>query len=26
MYNGWYQEFDSSDFYRPDFDHPHPFE
>ena len=26
MFNGWIQEFDSSEFYRPDFDHPHPFE
>ena len=26
MYNGWIQEFESSDFYRPDFNQPHPFE
>jgi len=26
MYHGWIQEFDSSDFYRPDFDQDHPFE
>ena len=26
MYNGWIQEFESSDFYRPDFSQPHPFE
>jgi putative pyruvate formate lyase activating enzyme len=26
MFNGWIQEFESRDFYRPDFDHPHPFE
>lgn len=26
MYNGWVQEFESSDFYRPDFDQEHPFE
>jgi len=26
MHNGWYQEFDSSDFYRPDFNNPNPFE
>ncbi len=26
MYHGWIQEFESSDFYRPDFDNIHPFE
>ncbi len=26
MFNGWIQEFESSDFYRPDFDNHHPFE
>ncbi len=26
MYQGWIQEFDSTDFYRPDFDQTHPFE
>ncbi|MFZ4521529.1 MAG: radical SAM protein [Bacteroidales bacterium] len=26
MYNGWIQEFESSDFYRPDFNKPHPFD
>lgn len=26
MFNGWVQEFESSDFYRPDFDRSHPFE
>ena len=26
MYNGWIQEFESSEFYRPDFDQGHPFE
>jgi putative pyruvate formate lyase activating enzyme len=26
MYNGWVQEFESSEFYRPDFDRQHPFE
>jgi putative pyruvate formate lyase activating enzyme len=26
MYNGWVQEFDSSEFYRPDFNKEHPFE
>ncbi len=26
MFNGWIQEFESSDFYRPDFNQPHPFE
>ena len=26
MYNGWIQEFESSEFYRPDFNQPHPFE
>ena len=26
MYNGWIQEFESSEFYRPDFDQEHPFE
>jgi putative pyruvate formate lyase activating enzyme len=26
MYNGWIQEFESSDFYRPDFNQSHPFE
>jgi putative pyruvate formate lyase activating enzyme len=26
MYNGWIQEFESSDFYRPDFNRSHPFE
>jgi putative pyruvate formate lyase activating enzyme len=26
MYNGWIQEFESSDYYRPDFDQDHPFE
>jgi len=26
MHNGWIQEFESSEFYRPDFDLPHPFE
>lgn len=26
MYNGWVQEFDSSDFYQPDFNRDHPFE
>ncbi len=26
LYNGWIQEFESSDFYRPDFDREHPFE
>jgi putative pyruvate formate lyase activating enzyme len=26
MFNGWIQEFESSEFYRPDFDRPHPFE
>ena len=24
--NGWIQEFESNEFYRPDFDQPHPFE
>jgi putative pyruvate formate lyase activating enzyme len=24
--NGWTQEFESNEFYRPDFDQPHPFE
>ncbi len=23
--NGWIQEFESNEFYRPDFDQPHPF-
>ena len=23
---GWWQDFESSDFYRPDFSNPHPFE
>jgi putative pyruvate formate lyase activating enzyme len=26
IFNGWIQEFESSDFYRPDFDQSHPFE
>ena len=26
MYNGWIQEFESSEFYRPDFHRNHPFE
>jgi putative pyruvate formate lyase activating enzyme len=26
MFNGWIQEFESSEFYRPDFDQDHPFE
>jgi hypothetical protein len=26
MHNGWIQEFESSEFYRPDFSQPHPFE
>ncbi len=26
MYNGWIQEFESSEFYRPDFNRDHPFE
>ena len=26
LYNGWIQEFESSEFYRPDFNNPHPFE
>jgi putative pyruvate formate lyase activating enzyme len=26
MFNGWIQEFESSEFYRPDFNRPHPFE
>ena len=26
LYNGWIQEFESSDFYRPDFNQSHPFE
>lgn len=26
MHNGWYQEFESSGFYRPDFNLDHPFE
>jgi putative pyruvate formate lyase activating enzyme len=26
LYRGWVQEFESSDFYRPDFDLDHPFE
>jgi len=26
MVHGWIQEFESNDFYRPDFDNPHPFE
>jgi putative pyruvate formate lyase activating enzyme len=26
MQNGWVQEFESSEFYRPDFDREHPFE
>ena len=26
MFNGWIQEFESSEFYRPDFDQAHPFE
>jgi putative pyruvate formate lyase activating enzyme len=26
MFNGWIQEFESSEFYRPDFNQPHPFE
>jgi len=26
MYNGWVQEFESSDHYRPDFRNEHPFE
>ena len=26
MYNGWVQSFESSEFYRPDFDRDHPFE
>jgi putative pyruvate formate lyase activating enzyme len=26
IYNGWVQEFESSGFYRPDFDQHHPFE
>lgn len=26
MYNGWIQEFESSEFYRPNFNNPHPFE
>ncbi|MCX6266488.1 MAG: radical SAM protein [Bacteroidetes bacterium] len=26
MFNGWIQEFDSNDFYRPDFNQEHPFE
>jgi len=24
--NGWIQEFESNEFYRPDFDQPHPFQ
>ena len=26
LYNGWIQEFESNEFYRPDFENPHPFE
>jgi len=26
MFNGWIQEFESSDFYRPNFNRDHPFE
>jgi putative pyruvate formate lyase activating enzyme len=26
MFNGWIQEFESSEFYRPDFNQLHPFE
>ena len=26
MFNGWIQEFESSEFYRPDFTKPHPFD
>ncbi len=26
MFKGWIQEFESSEFYRPDFNQPHPFE
>lgn len=26
LYNGWVQEFESSEFYRPDFELDHPFE
>jgi putative pyruvate formate lyase activating enzyme len=26
MFNGWVQEFESSEFYQPDFDQTHPFE
>jgi putative pyruvate formate lyase activating enzyme len=26
MFHGWIQEFESSEFYRPDFDQQHPFE
>jgi putative pyruvate formate lyase activating enzyme len=26
LFNGWVQEFESSEFYRPDFNSPHPFE
>lgn len=26
MHHGWIQEFDSSEFYRPDFNRDHPFE
>jgi len=26
MFNGWIQEFESSEFYRPDFNRQHPFE
>jgi len=26
MYNGWIQEFESAEIYRPDFNQPHPFE
>ncbi len=26
MFNGWIQEFESSEFYHPDFDKDHPFE
>ncbi len=26
MFNGWIQEFESSEFYRPDFNNLHPFE
>ncbi|MDP1623822.1 MAG: radical SAM protein [Bacteroidales bacterium] len=26
LFNGWIQEFESSEFYRPDFNNTHPFE